>query len=78
MAIHNIYAVWRIAFTLLALSTNGLVSAMRAKLTDHESQIEINHGHELSNRPITFAKIWDKLRLDKVDRLDSTTVDSTD
>lgn len=39
MPVHNIYGVWRIAFTLMALSTNGLVSAMRTSLSDHENDM---------------------------------------
>ena len=39
MPIHNIYGMWRITFTLIALSTNGLVSAMRASLSDHENDM---------------------------------------
>jgi hypothetical protein len=42
MLIHNIYGVWRIAFTLLALSTNGLISALHTSLTDHENDMMKN------------------------------------
>ena len=39
MPIHNIYGIWRVAFTLLALSTIGLVSGMRTSLSDHENDM---------------------------------------
>lgn len=39
MPIHNIYGVLTTAFTLLALNTNGLVSATYASLTDHENDM---------------------------------------
>ena len=39
MPIHNTYGVLTTAFTLLALNTNGLVSATHASLTDHENDM---------------------------------------
>ena len=42
MPIHSIYGVWTIAFTVLSLSTDGLVAAMRTSLTDHENDMMEN------------------------------------
>ena len=42
MPIHSIYGIMRVALTLVALSTNGLVSAMRASLSDLENQMMDN------------------------------------
>lgn len=39
MPIHSIYKAWSIAFTILAWSADGHVSAMHASLTDHENDM---------------------------------------